>query len=99
MSATALQAKDQIEEGLKDWDPAKDDKAEVSCFISWPMLLCTALCSCAFAPIQPWVIVMRDEIVQLGLQQKSTCPVRARARLLCQITVLALRTLRTPQWR
>ncbi len=26
-----LQAKEQIEDGLQDWDPAKDDKAEVSC--------------------------------------------------------------------
>ena len=63
MSATALQAKDQIEEGLKEWDPAKNDKTEVGCFISWPMLLCTALCSCAFVAIQPWAIVTRDEIV------------------------------------
>ena len=63
MSATALQAKDQIEEGLKEWDPAKDDKAEVSCCISCSTLLSTALCSCTFVDIQPWVNVMRDEIV------------------------------------
>ena len=25
-----VQAKEQIEDGLQDWDPAKDDKAEVS---------------------------------------------------------------------
>ncbi len=57
----ALQAKDQIEEGLKDWDPAKDDKAEVSCFISVSVLLCNALCSCVFARVLPWVMVIWEK--------------------------------------